>query len=72
MALMKKQIFEKIPAEDLLIVQVDMLKYENSFLKNALNILRKQLYDEKQLNKKHVKLLKEHSSQHKMAIDMHP
>ena len=56
---MKKQIFEKIPAEDLLIVQVDMLKYENSFLKNALNILRKQLYDEKQLNKKHVKLLKE-------------
>ena len=54
---MKKQIFEKVPDEYLLIAQVDILKYENSFLQDALNALRKELHDEKQLNKKYVKIL---------------
>ena len=40
---MKAQVFEGLPSEKLLIAQLDLLKYENAFLRNSIETLRDQL-----------------------------
>jgi hypothetical protein len=40
---MKAQVFEGPPSEELLIAQLDLLKYENAFLRNSINSLRDQI-----------------------------
>jgi hypothetical protein len=37
---MKRQIFEGPPTKDLLIAQLDLLKYENAFLRKSVNSLQ--------------------------------
>ena len=40
---MKKQIFEGLPPEENMIVQLDLLKYENAFLHKTLNDLSERI-----------------------------
>lgn len=40
---MKKQIFEGLSSEEHMIVQLDLLKYENAFLRKTLDDLSKRI-----------------------------
>ena len=54
---MKEQIFETLPPQDKLAIQLDMLKYENSFLHKQIELLNNEITKLKNINSGHQKKL---------------
>jgi hypothetical protein len=50
---MKEQIFETLPPQDKLAIQLDMLKYENSFLRKQIELLNNEITKLRNINSGH-------------------